>query len=164
MAAGPKKKYKVLIVKGGIGDPLITLAFQFQDDPDFDNPVDYPVEDLKVTIKFTYNTLSGTTSPLKTAGVSTLLKLGTLDNYYLTFPFDQPEDIDMENANIGMTVFMAKADQSNPEENYTVWFENGNEGDMATALDDNANPVAFANLDTNYAYCPGGECITLGNG
>lgn len=155
--AGPKKQYKIQIIKAGIGDPLIAACFQFINDPNYDNPEEYPVENLNLKIYFTYQTTSGTTSSLKLSGSADMANFGTLNYYYLTFPFDQPSDINLDQANISMQV-----DAIDTQGEYTVDFENGGTGYMAVALTDEVTPVAFANLYTKYTYCPGGECIELG--
>lgn len=155
--AGPKKKYKIQIIKAGIGDPLIAVCFKFVADEGYDNPVDYPVENLQITVNFSYITTSGLRSAPKTAGISSMAKFGTLNYYYLTFPFDQPADINLDQAEIIMGI-----DASDILDDYTVDFVNGETGYMESYLTDEGTPVPFASLNTRFTYCPGGDCFSLG--
>lgn len=161
--AGPNKKFKIQIIKAGIGDPLIAACFQFMDESGFDNPEEYPVENMKIQISFNYLKSNGTWSDSKISGSAKMANFGTLNYYYLTFPFDQPEDINLDDTQINMEVIATSLYDSTSEEYYTVEFENGTPGtdNMTVTLTDEGTPVPFANLSVKYAYCPGGTCSEL---
>lgn len=156
-AAGPKKKYKIQIIKAGIGDPLLAICFKFLAEEGYDNPEEYPVEGMSMTAQLEYNSTNNNSKALKTPGNAILANFATLNNYYLTFPFDQPADFNEDDPDLIMILSVPET-----SEGVTFDFVNGETGYMSTTLDTLAEPVPFASLSTKYTYCPGGECATLG--
>lgn len=161
MAAGPKKKYTIQIIKVGIGDPLITVTFKFiGDDPSSDNPEEYPVENLNtiVDVQYDSNAHNGTIS--RQAGNITMATFGTLNDYYLTFPFDQPEDFTVGNS---MWFRFTASGVDNEGTSYSVNFKNspGTAVSLREGFSYHPSGVEFATLSTRFTYCPGGDCIEL---
>ncbi len=160
MAAGDKKKYKIQLIKAGIGDPLICVAFKFLADPNYDNPEEYPVENLDIFSSLEYLTAPRTYSQ-KSSGNIQMATFHTLNSYYLTFPFDQPEDYTPGNEIYG--VIQASGTDNNGTA-YTIDFEGStlSGGVIQLPLEYDATPISFATLNTRYTYCPNGDCINLG--
>ena len=164
MAAGPKKKYTIQIIKVGIGDPLITVQFQFSDsDPGSDNPVEYPVEGLNFTVDVEYENNAHSATITRRAGNVDMANFATLNSYFLTFPFDQPEDFTIGN---DMAFRLSANGVDSGGTAYSISFNNGHgvetHGSISLGLTYHATKQEFADLTARFTYCPGGDCIELG--
>lgn len=91
-------KYKIKIVRGGIGDPLATIGFQFEaPDSSYSIPSpQVPLGEFSLQISVTRNGPSGNGGGEK--GITTSTSLTSAGPYFMTLPFDSaveltPEDI-----------------------------------------------------------------------
>ena len=79
-------KYKIQIVRTGIGDPFLLLKFQFTEDGL--NPTEYPIDSME------FHFLIGNTPPSSSNGeLARVLtyKTSGLGPYRVGVPFDEPE-------------------------------------------------------------------------
>lgn len=82
-------KYKIQIVRTGIGDPFLVLKYQFAEDGL--NPVEYPINQME------FHFLVGNTPPSSSNGeLAKVLtfKTSALGPYRIGVPFDEPEGFD----------------------------------------------------------------------
>ena len=142
-------KYQIKIVKAGIGDPMLTIQFQFTNsDGTYTLPSqEHPVHDLEIQTRLVWLNGDGESISANT-GVVSVNEIGTTDLYNMTVPFDMPSGFTMSNdVSMNLTVV---AENGNTD----VDIQNGDGNTISTAMTF-FNPYAdYADLYVQYEYIP----------
>ena len=155
-------KYLIELIKAGVADHTVVLAFKFIGDHDgYSSPVNVPVNDLKMNFDFEYQPSGASYFTSVNLGEISMADFATLNNYYISIPFDLPS-----NFAVGSSVMLRLTFTGPSAESYEInWTYEG--GGILTSNQMSFTvpyaEVPFAHLTTRFTYCPGGECVTLGN-
>ena len=157
-------RYLIEVVKAGVSAHTAIVTFRFiGDNSYYDNPEEVPVEDLELVLQLNVQNNSGNGYDTLVLGTLEMAKFSTLDDYYLTIPYDFPS-----NANLGNSAYCYF--RGHPKEgsgkNYSVAFQlangQGSSGSVRINFEYNAATTQFSSLNTRFTYCPGGNCAELG--
>lgn len=143
-------KYQIKIIKAGIGDPLLTLQFQFTNsDGTFDLPTEEnPVNNVTADIRLNWAVEGGGSQGASIGNVS-VWKVQTTNVYNLTLPFDLPAGFPLSSAaEVSMDVTI------NGNNGYAdITLVNGTGANtMATALTFFSGETHYGNLNVNYEW------------
>lgn len=140
-------KYQIKIIKAGIGDPMLTLQFQFTNsDGTYDLPShEHPVYNLDVVATLNWTNSDG--EPVASSvGHVEIYKVQTTDTYNLTLPFDMPDGFEMGSA-VGMEITM-----SDNRGTSNIHMYNGTGNMMDVGLTYFEEGAAYGDLYGQYEY------------
>ena len=113
-------KYKIQIVKAGIGDPFLLITAQFLDNDGYD-PTTNPIDDLEVKIGFAYSPDDDLYYFWK--GYSN--NISEMGPYRFGIPFDRPDDW-----NEGRDVYIRIIVEKDGDDNFDVDSTGNNQVDI----------------------------------
>ncbi len=159
-----QNRYLIEIVKAGVAQHGGVLTFHFiGNDPYHDNPAEFPVQNMQMEVVFHYENNAHNAMINLSIGQVSMANFGTLNDYYLNFPFDPPEDFTFGNTAQLIISASGTNDDGIP---YAVAFQlaSGNQsgGEVTVGLTYQDMAKSFANLNTRYTYCPEGDCFSSG--
>ena len=157
-------RYQIEVVKAGFSAHTAIVTFKFiGDNSYYDNPEEIPVEDLELVLQLNVRNDAGTAYDTLVLGTLEMAKFSTLDDYYLTIPYDFPSNASMGNA---AYCYFRGHPQEGSGKNYSVAFRlpngQGSSGSIRIDFSYEAAPLSFSSLNTRFTYCPDGNCAELG--